>query len=99
MYVSSILWRFKSGTRDRVAQVLEEQILPAVRQVPGLRHVYVAPTDADTWLSVLLYDSETQAQQGMATLVPIVRQSMGDTVEGMERHAGEVTLEAHPREH
>jgi len=96
MYVSSVLWRFKAGGRERVAQVLEEQILPTVRQVAGLRHVYIAPTDADTWLSVLLYDSQAQAEAGLATLVPVVRQHMGDTVEGMERHAGEVTLEAHP---
>ena len=36
MYVSSMLWKFKLGSRDRVRQAIQDQILPAVRQVAGL---------------------------------------------------------------
>jgi hypothetical protein len=95
MYVSSMLWRFKPGTRDRVRQAVQNQILPAVRQVPGLRHWYVAPVEDDSWISVLLYDSQTEAETGLSTLVPIAREAIGDALESTERHAGEVAFEAH----
>jgi quinol monooxygenase YgiN len=95
MYVSSMLWRFKPGTRDRVRKAIQDQILPAVRQVEGLRHWYVAPVEEDNWVSVLLYDSQAQAEVGLSSLTPIARQAMGDALESTERHAGEIVFEAH----
>ncbi len=97
MYMSSILWKFKPGMREHVRQVLQDQILPVLRQVPGLRHVYAAPTEGDTWLSVLFYDSQAQAVDGLNMLVPVVRGHLGDSLEGMERHAGDVMFEEHGR--
>jgi quinol monooxygenase YgiN len=95
MYVSSMLWRFKPGTRDRVRKAIQDQVLPAVRQVEGLRHWYVAPVEEDSWVSVLLYDSQTQAEAGLSSLTPIARQAMGDELEGTQRHAGEIVFEEH----
>jgi len=97
MYMSSTLWTFKPGMSNRVHQVIKDQILPAVRRTPGVHDVYVAPAEGDTWLSVLFYESQAQAEEGVKALVPVVHQHMGDIIEGMERHAGEVTLEGHVR--
>jgi hypothetical protein len=94
MYVSSMLWKFKPGSHDHVRTAIQDQLLPVVRQVEGLRHWYVVPVGGDTWLTVLLYDSQAQAEAGLSSLTPIAREALGDALESMDRHAGETVFES-----
>lgn len=95
MYLSTVVWRFKPGSSERVVSVIRDQVVPAARQVAGLRHLYTAALEADAYVSVLIYDSQAHAEQGFATLVPVVRASLGDDMASMERQSGEAIVEEH----
>jgi hypothetical protein len=94
MYLATIKWQFKPGSRERVLNLLRDEVVPAARHVAGLRHMYTAAVQGDYYISVLLYDSETCAEEGFAVLAPAVRKIVGDLI-GVERLAGDLIIDDH----
>jgi hypothetical protein len=97
MFVSTIIWRFKPGTSNRVEGLNRERMVPTARGVAGLRDLYAVPLEGDTWLSMLVYDTSAHAEQGLATLVPVAREAFGESLLGTARRAGEAAIAEHFR--
>ena len=93
MFVSYVQWRFAPGVRERVEGAIRDQIVPAARNVAGLRHMYAAKTGEDAWFSVLVYDSQVHAEQGLPALTAVIRGALGDSILSMERQAGDAIID------
>ena len=83
--------RIKSGRNDEAMQMLHSNVVPQVKEAPGLvRATWFGDTDTETGGALLVFESEEQARQ-MAGLVSFAED---DPVEVQDVKVYEVNAEA-----
>ncbi len=94
MYAEVVAWRFTPGTHAAVRQTALQILLPAVQRQPGFRCWYLVRSGANAFLTIALFATREQAERSHEELTPLFRIHQGHLVESMERHAGEVEIQA-----
>jgi len=93
MYASVLNVTFHPGGVEAALPAFHEQVAPAYTSVEGFQHYYVVRTGDTTAVTLLLFDTQAQAEAGVERLLPLVQQALGDHVASMERHWGEVIVD------
>ena len=93
MYGSVVAWQFKPGSHEQVLRSMRDIFLPALSKQPGFRRVSLIQTGENAMTSVIVYDSQEEADPAFTRMADLVREHLGSMVEGMQRSAGQVVLE------
>mgnify|MGYP001334079222 CR=1 FL=1 len=83
----------KPGTLDVSLEKARKELLPKMREQPGLKRYTVVITSPETLVSLSGWDTREQAEKAAETLSAWVRENMGPTVVSMENQIGEVILQ------
>lgn len=86
------IYRVKPGTLDESLEKARNELLPRMREQPGLSRYTVVRTGPDSFVSLSRWETREQAEQADATLSGWVKENMGPTVVSMESHIGEARL-------
>jgi len=80
------------GTLDASLEKARNELLPRMREQPGLQRYTVLITGPDSFISLSRWETREQAEQAAETLSGWVKENMGPTVVSMQNHIGEATL-------
>jgi hypothetical protein len=94
MYASVIVWTYAPAALGDVRGYVQEAVLPLVRAQPGFRNYYALRTGRDAYITILIHDTQSNAEAAHRQLLPVLRRYQGELVEGMNRYAGEVEAAA-----
>jgi heme-degrading monooxygenase HmoA len=83
------IYKVKPGTLDASLAKARAELLPKMREQPGLKRYTLLLTGPESFVSLSAWDTREQAER---TLSGWVKEHMGPTVVSMESHVGEVTL-------
>ncbi len=86
------IYKVKPGTLDASLAKARAELLPKMREQPGLKRYTLLLTGPESFVSLSAWDTREQAEQAERTLSGWVKEHMGPTVVSMESHVGEVTL-------
>jgi heme-degrading monooxygenase HmoA len=86
------IYQVKPGTLDASLEKARAELLPKMREQPGLSRYTVVVTGPDSFVSLSRWETREQAEQADATLSGWVKENMGPTVVAMESHIGEALL-------
>jgi len=86
------IYKVKPGTLDASLAKARAELLPKMREQPGLRRYTVVTTGADSFVSLSGWDTREQAEQAETTLSGWVKENMGPSVVSMQSHIGEVQI-------
>jgi hypothetical protein len=79
---------------DRIARLVEEELVPLLKEVPGFRGYYAIRSGEATGVSVTLFESEAAARAGHERGAVWVRAHLAD--HSPETLVGEVVVAAMP---
>jgi heme-degrading monooxygenase HmoA len=85
-------YQVKPGTRDDTLAKARTELLPMMREQPGLQRYTVLLTGPDSFISLSRWETREQAEQAADTLTTWVKENIGPTVVSMENQIGEVKL-------
>jgi len=80
------------GTLNASLEKARNELLPKMREQPGLQRYTVVVTGPESFVSLSGWETRAQAEQAAETLSGWVKENMGPTVISMENHIGEVEL-------
>lgn len=86
------IYQVKPGTLDASLEKARAELLPKMREQPGLSRYTVVRTGPDSFVSLSHWKTRAQAEQADRTLSGWVKEHMGPTVVSMESHIGEATF-------
>ncbi len=86
------IYKVKPGTLDASLAKARAELLPKMREQPGLRRYTVVTTGPDSFVSLSGWETREQAEQAAETFSGWVKENMGPTVISAENHIGEVIL-------
>lgn len=86
------IYQVKPGTLDASLEKARTELLPTMREQPGLKRYTVLITGPDSFISLSGWDTRAQAEKAAETLSGWVKEHMGPTVVSMQNHIGEVVL-------
>jgi len=86
------IYKVKSGTLDDTIAKARAELLPKMREQPGLKRYTVVLTGPESFVSLSAWDTREQAEKAAETLSGWVKENIGQTVVSMENHIGEVTM-------
>ena len=86
------IYQVKPGTLDASLEKARNELLPRMREQPGLSRYTVVRTGPDSFVSLSRWETRAQAEQADATLSGWVKENMGPTVVSMQSHLGEATF-------
>lgn len=93
MYAMAAHWTFKAGSFEEALDVTRDEMVAALKEMPGFVRGFIVKTGADSWLSVMCWDTEDDAKRAMAELAPIAIRHVGHLMRGVERLPGPVVYE------
>ncbi|MHB8645471.1 MAG: antibiotic biosynthesis monooxygenase [Thermomicrobiales bacterium] len=85
-------YQVKPGTLSASLEKARAELLPRMREQPGLSRYTVITTGPDSFVSLSRWETRAQAEQAEKTLSGWVKEHMGPSVVSMESHIGEATL-------
>jgi heme-degrading monooxygenase HmoA len=85
-------YQVKPGTLDESLEKARNELLPRMREQPGLSRYTVVRTGPDSFVSLSRWETREQAEQADRTLSGWVRENMGPSVVSMRSHFGEAKL-------
>lgn len=85
-------YQVKPGTLDQSLEKARNELLPRMREQPGLSRYTVVRTGPDSFVSLSRWETREQAEQAEQTLSGWVKENMGPSVVSMQSHLGEATL-------
>ncbi len=85
-------YQVKPGTLDASLEKARNELLPKMREQPGLKRYTVVTTGPDSFVSLSGWETREQAEQAEKTLSGWVKENIGPTVVSSEGHIGEVRL-------
>jgi heme-degrading monooxygenase HmoA len=85
------IYQVKPGTLDEALEKARNELLPRMREQPGLSRYTVVRTGPDSFVSLSRWETRTQAEQADQTLSGWVKENMGPSVVSMQSHIGEAT--------
>jgi len=86
------IYKVKSGTLDDTITKARAELLPKMREQPGIKRYTVVRTGPDSFISLSGWETRAQAEQAAETLSGWVKENMGQTVISAENHLGEVLI-------
>ncbi len=86
------IYKVKPGTLDASLAKARAELLPKMREQPGLKRYTLVTTGPDSFVSLSGWETREQAEQAEKTLSGWVKENMGPSVVSMEGHIGEVRL-------
>lgn len=92
MFATLTHWTFKPGSEDEVRRVNTEILVPMLAAKEGFLQYYAVHTGADRWMTVLIWNSQEEAERAYQDVSPSIREQQGHLTVGMERFAGIVDL-------
>ncbi len=86
------IYKVKPGTLDDTIAKARAELLPKMREQPGLKRYTVVLTGPESFVSLSAWDTREQAEKAAETLSGWVKENVGPSVVLMENHIGEVVL-------
>lgn len=86
------LYKVKPDTLDASLTKARNELLPKMREQPGIKRYTVVRTGPDSFISLSGWETRSQAEQAAETLSGWVKENMGQTVISAENHIGEVLI-------
>ncbi|MHB8648279.1 MAG: antibiotic biosynthesis monooxygenase family protein [Thermomicrobiales bacterium] len=86
------IYKVKPGTLDASLEKARAELLPKMREQPGLSRYTVVRTGPDSFVSLSRWETRAQAEQAEKTLSGWVKEHMGPSVVSMQSHIGETTF-------
>ncbi len=86
------IYQVKPGTLDEALEKARNELLPRMREQPGLSRYTVVRTGPDSFVSLSRWETRAQAERAEHTLSGWVRENMGPSVVSMRSHIGEATF-------
>jgi heme-degrading monooxygenase HmoA len=83
------IYQVKPGTLDASLEKARAELLPRMREQPGLSRYTVVRTGPDSFVSLSRWETREQAEQADKTLSGWVKENMGPTVVSIHSHLGE----------
>lgn len=86
------IYQVKPGTLDEALKKARNELLPRMREQPGLSRYTVVRTGPDSFVSLSRWETREQAERAEQTLSGWVKENMGPSVVSMHSHIGEATF-------
>lgn len=92
MHARAGFYQVKPGTLDASLEKARKELLPMMREQPGLSRYTVLITGPDSFISLSRWETREQAEKAGETLSGWVKENMGPTVVSIENRIGEAWL-------
>ena len=83
------IYTMKPGTTDEAIHRAEEGALPMFRSHPGFVAYGIFKTDAETAVSLTLWDTAEEAEVAVKAAAEWVRETIADLIVSVENHVGD----------
>lgn len=94
MFATVTRWTFKAGSEDEVRRVNTDVLVPMLAKQPGFAHYYAVHTGPEQWTTVVLWQSQHDAQQAYGQVGQSIIELQGHLTLEADRREGPVDLAA-----